>query len=75
MTFGSNTDDLNRIADDIGTKLQKIKGIVDYKGPQLGNPEMLVSVDPALAAHVGLSVVQVSDQLQAGLLGESVSEE
>jgi CzcA family heavy metal efflux pump len=71
--FGSNTEDLNRIADDIGAKLQKVKGIVDYKGPQRGNPELLVSVDPALAAHVGLSVVQVSDQVQAGLLGESTT--
>jgi CzcA family heavy metal efflux pump len=69
--FGSSTEDLKRIADDIGPQIQKVNGIVDYKGPQRGNPELVVNVNPALAAHVGLTVAQVSDQLQAGLLGEA----
>jgi CzcA family heavy metal efflux pump len=69
--FGSNTEDLNRIADDIGPQIQKVNGLVDYKGPQRGNPELVINVNPALAAHVGLTVAQVSDQLQAGLLGEA----
>jgi CzcA family heavy metal efflux pump len=72
--FGSSTEDLNRIGDDLGPKIQKIAGIVDYKGPQRGNPELVIDVDPALAAHVGLTVAQVSDQVQAGLLGDTTTD-
>ncbi len=72
--FGNSTDELKRIADELGPKLQEIKGIVDFKGPQRGNPELVIKVDPTLAGHVGLTVAQVSDQLQAGLLGESTTD-
>jgi multidrug efflux pump subunit AcrB len=34
----------------------------------------VIKVDPTLASHVGLTVAQVSDQLQAGLLGESTTD-
>src|SRR5262249_30522400 len=69
--FGSSTEELNRIAEDLAPKLQAIHGVVDYKGPQRGNPELVVNVDPALAAHVGLTVEQVSQQLRDGLLGDT----
>ncbi len=69
--FGSSSDELNRIADDLGPKLQKIQGIVDFKGPQRGNPELLIDVDPVQASHVGLTADQVSQQLRDGLLGDS----
>ena len=69
--FGSDPDKLTEIADSVGDKIQQIKGIADFLGPRRGNPELVINVDPALAAHVGLTVDQVSDQLQAGLLGES----
>jgi CzcA family heavy metal efflux pump len=72
--FGSNADELNRIADDLAPKIQKIEGIVDFKGPRRGNPELVINVDPALAAHVGLTVDQVSLQVQTGLLGSSTTE-
>jgi CzcA family heavy metal efflux pump len=72
--FGSNADELNRIADDLAPKIQKIAGIVDFKGPRRGNPELVINVDPALAAHVGLTVDQVSLQVQTGLLGSSSTE-
>jgi multidrug efflux pump subunit AcrB len=72
--FGNSTEDLNHIATDLGAKIQNVKGIVDYKGPQQGNPELVIEVDPALAAHVGLTVAQVADQLQAGLLGDTTTD-
>jgi CzcA family heavy metal efflux pump len=72
--FGDNSDNLKRIADDLGPRIQGVSGIVDYKGPQRGNPELVIDVDPARAAHVGLTVAEVSDQLQAGLLGESTTD-
>ncbi len=72
--FGNNVEELIRIADELAPKLQKVPGIVDFKGPQRGNPEMVVHVDPVLAAHAGLTVEQVSQQLQAGLLGDTPTE-
>src|SRR5262249_2985108 len=72
--FGNDSEQLNKIADDLAPKLQKVQGLVDYKGPQRGNPELVIQVDPAQAAHVGLTVEQVSQQLHAGLLGDSPTE-
>src|SRR5262249_45343845 len=62
--FGSDSDELNRIADELAPKIQKIAGVVDYKGPQRGNPELLIRVDPTLAARAGLSVDQVSQEIR-----------
>ncbi len=72
--FGSNTDELNKIADELAPQLQKIQGVVDYKGPQRGNPELLIDVDTAQASHVGLTVAQVTDQVSAGLLGDQTTD-
>jgi CzcA family heavy metal efflux pump len=69
--FGADNTQLVRIADELAPKLQKINGIVDFKGPRRGNPELLVNVDAGLASHVGLTVDQVSQQVRAGLLGVS----
>lgn len=67
--FGADNEQLLRIADDLAPKIQKIPGIVDFKGPRRGNPELLINVDPGLASHVGLTIDQVSQQVHAGLLG------
>src|SRR5204863_341460 len=37
--FGPNMESLEKAADEVGEKLQKIPGIVDYLGIQKGNPE------------------------------------
>jgi len=72
--FGSDADELYRIADDLAPRIQKIEGIVDFKGPRRGNPELVINVDPGLAAHVGLTVDQVSQQVHDGLLGATSTE-
>jgi CzcA family heavy metal efflux pump len=72
--FGNSSDDLNKMADELGQKIQKVEGLVDYKGPRRGNPELVIKVDPALAAHVGLTVDQVSQQVQSGLLGNNATD-
>jgi CzcA family heavy metal efflux pump len=69
--FGNSTDELARIGEELGPRIEKVPGIVDYKGPRRGNPELVITVDPALAAHAGLTVDQVSQQVQDGLLGFS----
>jgi CzcA family heavy metal efflux pump len=72
--FGSNSDELTKIADQLGPKIEKIQGVVDFKGPRAGNPELVINIDPGQAAHVGLTVAQVSDQLHDGLLGDTQTE-
>ena len=67
--FGNDSDELNRIADGLAPQIEKVPGIVDFKGPQRGNPELVIAVNPASAAHVGMTVDQVSQQVSAGLLG------
>jgi len=67
--FGNNMQDLEKLADEISPKLQKIQGIVDFKSVQKGNPEIVYNVDATLAGRAGLTVDQVSEQVNAGLLG------
>ncbi len=67
--FGDNVDLLEQVADEVSDKIQKIPGIVDFKGIQKGNPEIVFHVDPTLAGRVGLSVDQITQQVSAGLLG------
>ena len=67
--FGNDMDTLEKVADEIGPKLVKIPGVVDFKGLQKGNPEIVFHVDPALAGRAGLTADQVTQQVGAGLLG------
>jgi len=67
--FGSDMQGLEKLADDLGPKIQKIPGIVDFKGIQKGNPEIQLRIDPVQAGRLGMTVDQVSQQVSAGLLG------
>jgi len=67
--FGSDMKVLENLAQELGPKIQKIPGIVDYKAIQKGNPEIVIHVDPVQAGRLGLTVEQVSQQASAGLLG------
>jgi CzcA family heavy metal efflux pump len=67
--FGNDMDTLQKVAGEIEPKLVKIPGIVDFKGLQKGNPEIVFHVDDALAGRAGLTADQVSQQVSAGLLG------
>jgi len=67
--FGSDMGVLEQVADEIGPKLEKIPGIVDFVGVRKGNPEIVFHVDAALAGRAGLTVDQVTQQVSAGLLG------
>jgi CzcA family heavy metal efflux pump len=69
--FGDNMALLEQSANEIGAKIQKIPGIVDYKGIQKGNPEIVFHVDPTQAGRLGMSVDQIAQQISAGLLGDT----
>ncbi len=72
--FGSNMAQLKQLADEIGPKIQKIRGIVDFRGVQGGNPQLVLRVNPVAAGRLGLTVTQVTQQVQAGLLGLTETE-
>jgi multidrug efflux pump subunit AcrB len=72
--FGSNMKVLENLAEELGPKIQKIPGIVDYKAIQKGNPEIVIHVDPVQAGRLGLTVEQVAQQASAGLLGVTETE-
>jgi len=72
--FGTDMAELEKLAEEIGPKLQQIPGVVDFQGILKGNPEMMVHVDPVQAGHLGLTVDQVSQQVGAGLLGTTQTE-
>ena len=65
----TDLETLQKVADEIEPKLTKIKGIVDFKGLQKGNPEIVFHVEDTLAGRAGLTTDQVSQQVSAGLLG------
>jgi multidrug efflux pump subunit AcrB len=67
--FGNDMGVLEQAASEIGPKLEKIPGVVDFVGLQKGNPEIVFHVDSALAGRAGLGVDQVTQQVSAGLLG------
>jgi CzcA family heavy metal efflux pump len=67
--FGDNMNVLEQAALDVGPKIEKIQGIVDFKTMTKGNPEIVFHVDAAAAGRVGMTVEQVSQQVTAGLLG------
>ncbi|MGH9499494.1 MAG: efflux RND transporter permease subunit [Terriglobales bacterium] len=69
--FGPSMATLEEAVGDVGEKIKKIPGLVDYKAILRGNPEILFHVDPASAARVGMTVDQVTQQVSAGLLGLS----
>jgi CzcA family heavy metal efflux pump len=72
--FGNDMATLEKVADEVEPKLVKIQGVVDFKGLQKGNPEIVFHVDPALAGRAGLTADQVMQQVGAGLLGLTETE-
>jgi multidrug efflux pump subunit AcrB len=72
--FGNDMATLEKVADEVEPKLVKIQGVVDFKGLQKGNPEIVFHVDPALAGRAGLTADQVTQQVGAGLLGLTETE-
>jgi CzcA family heavy metal efflux pump len=67
--FGDDLPGLLTAAAGITTKLRTIDGLVDIVGPQLGNPEVQVHIDPTKAASAGFTPAAITSQLSTGLLG------
>jgi CzcA family heavy metal efflux pump len=72
--FGDDVEKLAAIAEEVEPKLEKIEGIVDLVGVERGTPEVTWQIDPVAAGRLGLTVEQVSQQLQSAWLGEVATE-
>ena len=68
--FGDDVERLGALAEDVEGRLEKIRGLVDVVGQEGGSPEVTWDVDAVAAGRLGLTVEDVSRQLQAAWLGE-----
>jgi CzcA family heavy metal efflux pump len=68
--FGDDVTELASIAETIEARLGKIPGVVDVVGQESGPPEVTWQVDTLSAGRLGLTVEDVSRQLQTAWLGE-----
>lgn len=73
--FGDDLKTVQRIAIDLGAKIETIPGIVElYNGVSEGSPELVARIDPVRAARAGLTVQGISTQLNNALLGRRVTQ-
>jgi cobalt-zinc-cadmium resistance protein CzcA len=73
--FGSDFDELTRIADQIKGIMQKVPGITDVGVFDVtGQPSLLVSIDRTKAARYGLQPQDVNNIVQAAVGGASVTQ-
>jgi CzcA family heavy metal efflux pump len=67
--FGDDQEQLTELAEQVETRLEKIRGVVDIVGVEEGGPESTWEVDPAGAARIGLTVENVAGQLSNAWVG------
>ncbi len=68
--FGDDADVLAELGGKVEEMLAKVEGLVDIVGVQSGNPEVTWQIDPTAAGRLGLTVLDVQQQLSAAWLGE-----
>ncbi|HEY2294104.1 MAG TPA: efflux RND transporter permease subunit [Thermoanaerobaculia bacterium] len=71
--FGDDTRTLADLAEQVQSKMEGVKGVVDLVGPQRGAPETTWRIDPEAAGRAGLTVEQIQDQLTVAWLGETAT--
>ena len=73
--IGDDLIQLDKTAKEVEEKLQKIPGIKDVAAyRELGQPNLLIEVDRANAAAVGLTVQEILDMISAALGGRVASQ-
>lgn len=72
--LGPDNAALREFAPQVAARLKGIRGLVDlYDGVSGCAPEQELVVDPDSAGRIGLSAMQVADQVRDGLLGQVVT--
>jgi multidrug efflux pump subunit AcrB len=73
--FGNDLNVLQHTAEEIGARVEKLPGIVEfYNGVSEGAPELVARIDPVRTARAGLTVQAVSTQLNDALIGHRVTQ-
>jgi multidrug efflux pump subunit AcrB len=73
--FGNDLPTLQRTAAELGERVEKIPGVVEfYNGVSAGSPELVAHIDPVRAARAGLTVQAISTQLGGALVGHRVTQ-
>jgi CzcA family heavy metal efflux pump len=67
--FGDDINELEKLSEEIGPKLQAVQGLVDFKSITKGNPEIVFDVDTASAGRLGMTPADIATQVSSGLLG------
>lgn len=72
--FGEKLETLNELGQSITSELQTIPGVVDInKEQQINVPQLVIKINREQAARFGITVGQISDDLQVLLNGLTVS--
>ena len=72
---GNNIEELKRFADVMATEIEGVPGIHDVESTgRTSNPEMQVIIDRDRVASLGLTPVQVTDELRKKIKGEVATE-
>jgi CzcA family heavy metal efflux pump len=72
--FGNDITELDNLADEIGPKLQAVKGLTDFKSVEKGNPQIVFDINSASAGRVGMTPSDISQQVSDGLFGDTKTE-
>jgi multidrug efflux pump subunit AcrB len=72
--FGTDITELENLSDEIGPKLQAVKGLADFKSIEKGNPQIVFDVNPAAAGRIGMTPADIAQQVSDGLLGDTKTE-
>lgn len=73
--LGPDADKLQKVIDDVMSKIGKIKGVTDLESSLAGaNPTVLIKVNNELANDLGLSVQQIGAALRPFVAGDTIGQ-
>ena len=73
--FGDDLPTLQKAAEELGARVERIPGVVElYNGVSEGSPELVARIDAVRAGRAGLTVRAISEQLNEELTGKRVTQ-
>lgn len=73
--FGSDLNELRRLATQVGDTMRAVPGVVDLQvEPQVEVPQISIQIDRAAAARYGVTPYALAENLEVGLGGSEVSQ-
>jgi CzcA family heavy metal efflux pump len=73
--FGPDLAELRQIGEQVETQMKTVNGVVDlFLEPQVPIPQIQIKIDRDAASRYGLSVGQISEIIETGLNGQTVSQ-